>query len=157
MPTQSIRAIESIEAAIMNKILYIRVLWLLSFKLDVPEKVMLGLVGAEKFRVELVPLSHNGTGKRRDGPVGNRGSWGFVVLVARSVVVKVVISAIVEVVVVPMQASLVPVMLFPVSLSCGWNKAFEKPAGTKRYNNLIVEGLVFMCNTGTALLICAVG
>lgn len=59
LPTQSIRAMERIEIAIIVKTLYINVS--LSLKLDVAEKGTLGPVGAEKFRVE---LSHQGEGKR---------------------------------------------------------------------------------------------
>jgi hypothetical protein len=72
MSTQSIRAVESIETAIMNKTLYISVLWSLSLKLDVAEKGTLGSVGAEKSCVELVLLSHKGKGRWRGGLVGNR-------------------------------------------------------------------------------------
>lgn len=147
MPTQSIRAIESIEEAIMNKILYIRVSWLLSLKLDMAEKGTLGSVGAEKFRVELVPLFHKGKGKRSDGLVGNREDCEPVASVVVSTTVEVVV-------VVPTQTSPVLVMLFGTLLSRGWNSAFENPTSTKKYKGLIVEGLFFICDTGTALLIC---
>jgi hypothetical protein len=94
----------------MNRVLYISVSWLLSLKLDVAEKGMLGSVGAEKFRVELVPLSHKGKGKRRDGLVGNRENRegvAFVVVSTIIEVVVVVIGTIVEVVVIVLtQASL---------------------------------------------------
>jgi hypothetical protein len=156
MPTQSIRAIESIETAIMNRVLYISVSWLLSLKLDMAEKGTLGSVGAEKFRVELVLLSHKGKGKRRDGLVGNRGICepvAFVVVSTIIEVVVVVISTIVEVVV-PTQASLL--MLFVTLLSRRWNNASENLTSTKKYKDLIAEGLVFICDnvTGTTLLIC---
>ena len=154
MPPQSIRAIESIETAIMNRVLYISVSWLLSLKLDVAEKGTLGSVGAEKFCVELLPLSHKGKGKRRLGLVGNRGNRepvAFVVVSTIVEVVVVVISTIVEVVVlVPTQASLL--MLFVTLLSCRWNNASESPTSTKKYKDLIAEGLVFICDTGTALI-----
>jgi hypothetical protein len=91
MPNQSIRAIESIETAIMNRILYTSVSWLLPLKPDAAEKGTLGSVGAEKFRVELVPLSHKGKGKRRDGLVGNRGNCEPVAFVVVSVIVQVVV------------------------------------------------------------------
>jgi hypothetical protein len=126
MSTQSIRAIESIEIAIMNRTLYISVSWLLSLKLDVAEKGTLGAekfrdelvalshlgrlevaeqgtLGADKIRVELVALSHRGKGKRRDGLVGNRGNCEPVAPAVLSTIVRVVV-------VVPTQALLV--MLF---------------------------------------------
>jgi hypothetical protein len=59
-------------------------------------------------------------------------------------------STIVEVVV-PTQASLL--MLFVTLLSCRWNNASENPTSTKKYRDLIVESLVFICDTGNALLI----
>jgi hypothetical protein len=141
MPTHSIRAIESIEEAIMNKILYIRVSWLLSLKLDVAEKGTLGSAGVEKFRVEFVPLFHKGKGKRSDGLVGNREDCEPVVSVVVSTTVEVVV-------VVPTQASPVLVMLFGILLSRGWNSAFENPTSTKKYKGLIVEGLVFTAIPG---------
>jgi hypothetical protein len=137
----------------MNRVLYISVSWLLSLKLDVAEKGMLGLVGAEKFCVELVLLSHKGKGKRRLGLVGNRGNCepvAFVVVSTIIEVVVVVISTIVEVVV-PTQASLL--MLFVTLLSCRWKNASENPTSTKKYGDLIVESSVFICDTGNALLI----
>jgi hypothetical protein len=156
MLIQSIRAIESIETAIMNRVLYISVSWLLSPKLDVAEKGMLGLVGTEKFCVELVPLSHKGKGKRRLGLVGNRGNCEPVAFVVVNTIIEVVvavISTIVEVVVLFLtQASLL--MLFVTLLSRRWNNASEDPTSTKKYKDLIAEGLVSICNTGTALLIC---
>jgi hypothetical protein len=140
----------------MNRVLYISVSWLLSLKLDVAEKGMLGSVGAEKFCVELVPLSHKGEGKRRLGLVGNRGNCepvAFVVVSTITEVVVVVISTIVEVVVlVPTQAS--PLMLFVTLLSCRCNNASESLTSTKKYKDLIAESLVFICDTRTALLIC---
>jgi hypothetical protein len=140
----------------MNRVLYISVSWLLSLKLDVAEKGMLGSVGAEKFCVELVPLSHKGEGKRRLGLVGNRGNCepvAFVVVSTITEVVVVVISTIVEVVVlVPTQAS--PLMLFVTLLSRRCDNAFESPTSTEKYKDLIAESLVFICDTGTALLIC---
>jgi hypothetical protein len=64
-------------------------------------------------------------------------------------------SVIVEVVVVvPMQASPVLVILSRTLLCCGWNNAFENPRSTEKCKDLIVEGLVFICETGTAVLIC---
>jgi hypothetical protein len=170
MPTQSIRAIESIQIAIMNKILYISVPWLLSLKLDVAEKGTLGeekfcvelvalcqqgkvkldvaekgTLGAEKSRVELVALFHRGKGKRRDGLVGNRGNGEPVAPVVLSTIVNVMV-------VVPTQALLV--MLFVIFLFCRWNNASENPTSTKKYKDLIAEDVIFICNTGTALLIC---
>jgi hypothetical protein len=145
VPTQSIRAIESVETTIMNITLYIRVSWSLSLKLDVAEKGTLDSVGAEKFCVELVPLSHKGIGKRREGLVGNRGNC--------EPVASVVMSTIVEVVVIVLtQTSLV--ILVVILLSRRWNNASENPTSTKKYKDLIAEGLVFMCDSGTALLIC---
>jgi hypothetical protein len=157
MPTQSIRAIESIETAIMDRILYLSVSWLLSLKPNAAEKGTLGSVGAEKgtlgsvgaekFRVELVPLSHRGKGKWRDGLVGNRGNCEPVAPVVVRTIVEVVvfvISTIVEVVVVA----------HVTLLSRRWNNASENPTSTKKYKDLIAEGLVFICDTGTALLIC---
>ena len=154
MPPQSIRAIESIETAIMNRVLYISFSLLLSLKLDVAEKGMLGLVGAEKFCVELVLLSHKGKGKRRLGLVGNRGNCEPVASVVVSTIIEVVvavISTIVEVLV-PTQASLL--MLFVTLLSRRWNNASENPTSTKKYKDLMAEGIVFICDTGTDLLIC---
>jgi hypothetical protein len=164
MPIQSIRAIESIETAIINRVLYISVSWLLSLRPDPAEKGTLGSVGAEKetlgsvgaerFRVELVPLSYKGKGKRRDGLVGNRGNCEPLAPVVVSTIVEVVvflISTIVEVVVVAHTSLLT---LFVTLLSCRWNNASEHPTSTKKYKDLIAEGLVFICDTGTALLIC---
>jgi hypothetical protein len=154
LPPQSIRAIESIETAIMNRVLYISVSWLLSLRLDVAEKGMLGLVGAEKFCVKLVPLSHKGKGKRRLGLVGNGRNCEPVAFVVVSKVIEVVVvvtRTIVEVVV-PTQASLF--MVFVTLLSRRWNNASENPTSSKKYKDLIAEGLVFICDTGDALLIC---
>lgn len=125
MPTQCTKAIESIETTIMNKILYISVPWLLSLKLDVAEKGTLGSVGAEKFCVEFVPLRHKGTGKRRDGLVGNKGNRELVAFIVMSVIVEVMV-------VVPIQASPVLVMLSRTLLCRGWNNAFENRRSTKK-------------------------
>ena len=99
------------------------------------EKGTLGLVGAEKFCVELVPLFHNGKGKRRDGLVGNKGGCERVAFVATSIIVEVEVvvttSTIVEVVVLVLtQASLA--MPFITLFSCRWNNASEKRKSTKK-------------------------
>jgi hypothetical protein len=125
MPTQSTRAIESIETTIMNKILYISVPWLLSLKLDVAEKGTLGSVGAEKFCVEFVPLCHKGTGKRRDGLVGNKGNCELVAFILMSVIVEVMV-------VVRIHAPPVLVMLSRTLLCRGWYNPFETPRSTKK-------------------------
>ena len=132
MATQSIRAMERIEIAIIVKTLYINVSWLLSLKLDVAEKGTLGPVGAEKFRVE---LSHQGEGKRRDGLIGNRVNCEPVAPVVLSIIVKVVV-------VFPTQASLV--MLFVTLLSRRWNNASENPTSITKYKDLIKEVVVLI-------------
>jgi hypothetical protein len=117
---------------------------LLSLKLNVEEKGTLGLVGQEKFRVELVPLFHQDEGRRRDGLVENRGNCEPVAPFVTSPVVEVVV-------VVLTQASLA--MLFVTLLSRRWNKAPENRTSTKKYKDFMAEGLVFLCDAGITLLI----
>jgi hypothetical protein len=124
---------------------------LLSLKLDVAEKGKLGLVGAvgaEKFRVELVLLFHQDEGKRRDGQAENRGNCEPVAPVVTSMIVEVVV-------VILTQASLAA--LFVTLLSRHWNNASENLTSNKKYKAFMAESLVFICGTGTALLIYAAG
>jgi hypothetical protein len=62
----------------------------------------------------------------------------------------VVISTIEEVVVLT-QVSLTTLF---VTLSRRWNNASENPTSTKKYKDLIAEGIVFICDARAALLIC---
>jgi hypothetical protein len=62
------------------------------------------------------------------------------------------IEAIVEVVVVVLTQALLAT-LFVTLLSHCWNNASENPTSTKQYKNFMAEGLVFLCNTETTLLI----
>jgi hypothetical protein len=117
----------------MIRILYFSPPRLLSLKLDVAEKGTLGLIGAEKFCVELVPLFHKGKGKRRDGLVGNKGDCELVAFVLISVIVEVVV-------VVSIQVFPVLVILSRTLLCRSWNNAFENPRSTKKYKDFMVEG-----------------
>jgi hypothetical protein len=101
-------------------------------------------VGTEKFCVGLVALSHQGKDNWRDGLVRNRGNCEPVAPIVVSTMVKVLVVFLT-------QASLV--MLFVILLCRRWNKASKNPASTKKYKDLIREGVVFICNAGNALLI----
>jgi hypothetical protein len=106
---------------------------------------MLDLVGVKTFCVKLVLLFYKGIGKRREELVRNRENCEPIALI--------VISTIVEVVVIILTQTLL-VILVVALLSCRWNNASENLTSTKKYKDLIAEGLVFMCDATTALLIC---
>lgn len=129
---------------ITSRILYMNTPITLSFQFDVAEKGIVGLLGAERFRVILVPLSHNGLGKRRDGLVGKRIACELATAV-------LFVMFMMEIAVVSLQVSLVISVVIPIS--CRLNNAFESLNSTIKYRYLIAEGGIFIYDTGTALLI----